>query len=164
LQNIANEIPFLYAPGEAIDTEHERVSAAVLKDNQARLEKFVSHRNPFRILTALTVPNFQKAVQVMARNQTAADEARITCALERYRIANGSYPDSLDALAPKFLDKVPHDITTGEPLKYRRAESSFVLYSIGWNEKDDGGMTPPTVSNGKPDAGAGDWVWQFSPK
>jgi hypothetical protein len=164
LQNIANEVPFRYAPGEAVDAERERVSPAVLNDNEGRLEKFVSHRTPFRILTAWTVPNFLKAVQVMARNQTAADEALVVCGLERYRIASGSYPASTDALVPKFLDKLPHDIISGEPLKYRRADSSFVLYSIGWNEKDDGGMTPPTALDYKPDAAAGDWVWQFSPK
>jgi Tfp pilus assembly protein PilE len=164
LQNIANEVPFRYEPGEAIDTEHERVFPGVLKTNEARLEQFVSHRNPFRILTALAVPNFEKAVQVMARNQTAADEALIVCGLERYRIANGSYPDSLEALVPKFLKELPHDIISGEPLKYRHDGGSFVLYSVGWNEKDEGGMSPPTVSTGKPDAREGDWVWQFAPQ
>lgn len=164
LQNIASEIPFRYAPGEAIDTEHERVSPGVLKDNQARLEQFVSRSSPFRILTAMAVPNFQKAVQTMARNQTAVDEAFIVCGLERYRLANGPYPDSLDALVPKFLDKLPNDIITGEPLKYRRTGDSFLLYSIGWNEKDDGGMTPPTADTAKPDAREGDWVWQFAAK
>jgi hypothetical protein len=49
-------------------------------------------------------------------------------------------------------------------LKYQRADDSFVLYSIGWNEKDDGGMTPPAGSTGRPDANAGDWVWQFAVK
>jgi hypothetical protein len=70
----------------------------------------------------------------------------------------------LEALVPKFLAKLPHDIITGEPLKYRRADSSFVLYSIGWNEIDDGGMTPPSVSTGNLGVIQGDWVWQFSPK
>jgi hypothetical protein len=164
LQNIANEFSFRYAPGEAIDIEHERVSPAVLRNGRTRLEKFISRRSPFGILTALAVPNFEKAVQNMARNQTDVDEALIVCALERYRIANNSYPESLEALSPEFLEKVPHDIITGEPLKYHRDGGSFVLYSIGWNEKDDGGMTPPTVSTDKPDANEGDWVWQFAAK
>jgi hypothetical protein len=164
LQNVANDVSFRYAPGEAIDTEHDRVSPGVLKDNQAQLEKYVSRRSPFGILTRLVVPNYLKAVQTMARDQTAADEALTVCGLERYRLANGSYPDSLEALVPKFLAKLPHDIITGEPLKYRRADSSFVLYSIGWNEIDDGGMTPPSVSTGNLGVIQGDWVWQFSPK
>ena len=164
LQNIANEVPFRYAPGEAIDPEHERVSPAVLNDNEARLKEFVSHKTPFRILTALTVPNFKKAVQVMARNQTYANEALITCALERYRLANGSYPDSLDALTPKFLEKIPHDIVNGEAMKYRHAGDSFVLYSIGWNEKDDGGVEASTDKSSVTYMTEGDWVWIYMPK
>ena len=62
-------------------------------------------------------------------------------ALERCRLARGAFPESLDALAPQFIAKVPHDVIGGQPLKYRReADGSFVLYSVGWNEKDDGGV------------------------
>jgi hypothetical protein len=163
LQNVANEMPFRYGPGDAMDIEHERVSPGILKDNQARLEKFVSRSTPFGILTALAVPNFQKAVQTMARNQTFADEALIVCGLERYRLANGSYPDSLDALVPKFIDQLPHDIITGEPLKYRHAGDSFVLYSLGWNEKDDGGVEAAPFKDQR-NLTDGDWVWIFMPK
>ena len=53
-----------------------------------------------------------------------------------------------------YGEKLPHDIIGGQPLKYHRtADARFVLYSVGWNEKDDGGVP------GK--AGAeGDWVWE----
>ena len=66
--------------------------------------------------------------------------ARTAIALERCRLAQGAFPESLDALAPQFIAKVPHDVIGGKPLKYRReADGCFVLYSIGWNEKDDDG-------------------------
>ena len=55
------------------------------------------------------------------------------------------------------------DIIGGQPLKYRRTgDEQFVLYSIGWNEKDDGGTValtdskPPRVNLDK-----GDWVWEY---
>ena len=68
------------------------------------------------------------------------DLARVAIALERYRLAHGEYPESLDALAPQFIAKLPHDIINGQPLHYRRtADGQFVLYSVGWNETDDGG-------------------------
>lgn len=48
-----------------------------------------------------------------------------------------------DALAPQFIIKLPHDVINGQPLKYRRTDDgSFILYSMGWNEKDDGGFFP----------------------
>ena len=72
-------------------------------------------------------------------------------ALERYRLAHGEYPDSLDALAPQFIAKVPHDVIGGQPLHYRRtSDGQFVLYSVGWNETDDGGVV---VQPEKSDAG-----------
>jgi hypothetical protein len=89
----------------------------------------------------------------MARNQTLANEAFVACGLERYRLAHGQYPETLEALVPQFAEKLPHDIIGGQPLKYRRtADSQFVLYSVGWNETDDGGVPGKTIPEG-------DWVW-----
>ena len=68
-------------------------------------------------------------------------------ALERYRLAHGEYPESLDVLAPQFMAKLPHDIINGQPLHYRRtSDGQFVLYSVGWNETDDGGVVGFTKS------------------
>ena len=86
----------------------------------------------------------------MARNQTLANEAFLACGLERYRLAHGQYPDTLDALVPQFAEKLPHDIIGGQPLKYHRtADGQFVLYSVGWNEKDDGGVAGKTADGGR---------------
>ena len=90
------------------------------------------------------IPNFTKAWQTTAHNQTLVNEAQIACALERYRLAHGEYPETLDALVPQFIEKLPHDIIGGQPLHYRRtADGKFLLYSVGWNETDDGGQASP---------------------
>jgi hypothetical protein len=100
-------------------------------------------------------------MQTAAHNQTMVNEAQIVCALERYRLATGTYPGSLDALTPQFIEKIPHDIIGGQPLIYRpTADGKFLLYSIGWNEKDDGGQQEtPQTKNGAIDFAKGDWVW-----
>jgi hypothetical protein len=96
-----------------------------------------------------------------AAAQTAVDEAAIACALERYRLANGQFPENLDALVPKFISQLPNDVISGEPYKYHRTnDGQFVLYSIGWNEKDDGGVPGQILFDDK----QGDWVWQFPAK
>ena len=93
--------------------------------------------------------------------QSSVDLARVACALERYRRANGQFPETLEALAPKFLEKLPHDVINGQPLKYRRTDDGqFILYSIGWNETDDGGNVSLT-KRGNPRLGQGDWVWRY---
>ena len=96
-----------------------------------------------------------------ATAQTAADEAMLACALERYRLANGQFPGTLEALVPRFISELPHDVISGEPYKYRRTgDGQFVLYSVGWNEKDDDGVSGNTLFDEK----EGDWVWQYPVK
>ena len=117
--------------------------------------------NPFSVLARFAVPNFVRAMQVTARNQTLANQTFIVCGLERYHRAHGDYPETLDALAPQFVEKLPRDIIGGQPLHYRRtADGKFILYSVGWNETDDGGQPGPTKS-GSLDYAAGDWVWEL---
>jgi hypothetical protein len=112
------------------------------------------HFMPYTYLAAMTVRDFERALRVLARNQTLVNEAYIACGLERYRLAHGQYPETLEALVPQFAAKLPHDIIGGQPLKYHRtADGQFVLYSVGWNEKDDGGVAGKAVEEG-------DWVWQ----
>ena len=82
----------------------------------------------------------QRGEEICHAIQASIDLARVACALERYRLAHGEYPETLDALTPQFIEKLPHDIINGQPLHYRRTDDGkFVLYSVGWNEKDDGG-------------------------
>jgi len=57
----------------------------------------------------------------------------------RYRNDHGTWPESLDALVPGYIDKVPLDPMTGKPLVYRIEETGIVVYSIGENGVDDGG-------------------------
>ena len=89
------------------------------------------------------------------------DETRIACALERYRLAQGVYPGSLDTLAPAYINELPHDIMNGQPYHYQfRPDGTFLLYSVGWNQTDDGGKVvfkkdAPTQI----DYNEGDWVW-----
>ena len=93
--------------------------------------------------------------------QNSVGLARIACALERYRLANGMYPDSLAQLSPQFLQAIPHDLITGQPLKCRLThDGRFLLYSVGWNEVDDGGKVG-LKSSGYFDIKTGDWLWQY---
>jgi hypothetical protein len=115
---------------------------------------------PYKFFATAAIPNFTKAWQTTAHNQTMVNEAQIACALERYHLAHGEYPETLDALAPQFIEKIPHDIIGGQPLHYRRTDDGkFLLYSVGWNETDDDGQVVLT-KDGSVDREKGDWVWQ----
>ena len=120
---------------------------------------------PRNVLARMMLPSFNPAARRFAREQISVDLARTACALERYRLAHGEYPESLDALLPQFISKLPHDIIGGQPLHYRRtSDGQFVLYSVGWNEKDDGGVLGYLPHLPMPSFELGDWVWQYPTK
>jgi hypothetical protein len=97
----------------------------------------------------------------LANNQTLINEAQVVCALERYHLAHGEYPETLDPLAPRFIEQLPHDIIGGEPLRYQRTDGGkFLLYSVGWNERDDGGIVDTKSHAGHDSREYGDWVWE----
>jgi hypothetical protein len=115
---------------------------------------------PYTFFVGMITPSFSPALKSFAYNQTLVNEAQIACALERYYLAHGQYPDTLDALMPQFIQTIPHDLIGGQPLHYHRtSEGKFLLYSIGWNEKDDGGMPSPQNKIGGIEYANGDWVW-----
>ena len=105
--------------------------------------------------------NLNSMAESFAHGQTWVDEARIACGLERYRLAHGMYPDALDALAPACIEAVPHDIITGQAYHYRlNADGTYLLYSVGWNQADDGGKFAFKKDNPNAiDYEQGDWVW-----
>ena len=63
----------------------------------------------------------------------------IALALSVYRAVHGEYPEKLNNLAPKYLDRVPYDPWGNGPFHYDREKDGYVLYSVGVNGKDDNG-------------------------
>lgn len=150
------------------DPAAKRVFPSQLKSNEQALDRAFEGRNPFatifirhQLLSTMLLPALARVSVKGATAQVAADQAALACALERYRLAHGQFPETLDTLVPQFISPLPHDVTSGEPYKYRRtADGQFILYSVGWNEKDDGGVPGKTLFDEK----EGDWVWQYPPQ
>jgi hypothetical protein len=100
------------------------------------------------------------AAEKYSQMQVRIDETRIACALERYRLAHSAYPTGLDALAPQCIDAVPHDVMNGEPYHYRlNGDGTYLLYSVGWNQRDDGGVEAKKDNGPVRDYEHGDWPW-----
>jgi len=66
--------------------------------------------------------------------------ARAAIAVERYRLKHDALPGKLDDLVGEFLDAVPLDPFDGKALRYERRGEGFVVYSIGEDRMDDGGV------------------------
>ena len=83
--------------------------------------------------------------------QTSVNQAIIACALERFRLANGVYPDTLEQLVPALLARVPHDAVSGRPIIYQPpANGSFILRGVGPNGIDD-----------RKNKCSDDWLWTY---
>jgi len=96
---------------------------------------------------------FPKAASV----ETRVRQARIACAIQEFALAEKKLPSSLDQLVPKYLDEIPRDVINGGPMHYHSDGKEYVLWSVGWNEKDDGGEAS---LNEKSPAKKLDWVWK----
>jgi hypothetical protein len=153
----------------ALDLTNRVIRPGIVRESEAALNR-LSEGSPasrflhHRFFAGLMLPSLSHVAQKAAFTQTAVDSATLACGLERYRLAHGEFPDSLEKLSPDFIAQVPHDIITGQPLKYRlNDDGHYILYSVGWNEKDDGGQ-PHRNKSGELDQKEGDWVWAEIPK
>jgi len=112
--------------------------------------------SPFNVLAKKLVVALDRAESRAARVQTLNYLAITVCGLERYRLAHGRYPESLDALVPAFLPKPLPDPMSGQPFHYRPTDDGwFLLYSVGENGRDDGGTFRSLVGGGS----ILDWPW-----
>ena len=163
--NVDRVVEEFYLP--VIDTNREILSPTSIGDAETvvEAETEIAHVGPYNVFERSVSGSLGEALWV-AYGQNAANLARVAIALERYRLAHGEYPDSLTPLEP-LITRLPHDVINGQPLHYRRtADGQFLLYSVGWNEKDDGGkvvLFTPDSTGSPPHVRLrdGDWVWRY---
>jgi hypothetical protein len=141
----------------AVIVESKRIFPHQLHTNRFHQMNMAQVLFDHHILERFLLPDLSGLPLKVATAQTEVDQALTACALERCRLAEGHYPDALESVAPRFIDKLPTDLFTGEPFRYRRDGARFVLYSVGWNELDDGG----TPGNSLFDSEKGDWIWEY---
>jgi hypothetical protein len=139
---------------------NEIVEAAKLPpvQQQERLRQFDAEFkvHPPPALARLLVPSVLKIGEACGRYCAQLRCAAAALAMERYRQAQGRWPDKLDALAPKYLVEVPDDPFDGKPLRLRRFAEGIVVYSVGPDAVDDGGVID---RKGGPGTDVGVRVW-----
>jgi hypothetical protein len=91
------------------------------------------------MLTRMLWPALARTLHIDIRWLAHSRATRTALALERYRLAEGHLPQSLDNLAPAYTETVPGDPFDGQDMKYRALETGFVVYSVGDDLTDDGG-------------------------
>jgi len=81
------------------------------------------------------------------RNRDRAEvdqcEQEIAFALNAYKTENGKYPETLIKAERFWGKKFPLDPYDNQSFHYRSANNDYVLYSVGPNRIDDGGIKQP---------------------
>jgi hypothetical protein len=103
-------------------------------------------------LTSISLPWLDRLGETATKAETYQRLARLACRLEEYRITHDQYPEKLDQL-PDLPARLNQEVLSEQPLHYQRKADSYQLYSIGWNQKDNGGVYSATTDQ------PGDWPW-----
>lgn len=148
----------------AIDASNRVVSPVLSSQMQANLDQL--RISPYSLYAKMLISSLAGSATRPARGQTWVDEARVACALERYRLEHHTLPSNLAALTPQLLPTIPNDLFDGQPLRYKpSADGSYILYSIGWNGVDDGGVAGVRPgAKARADLTKGDWIWKIPAK
>jgi hypothetical protein len=127
-------------------------------------------KNPAYLMTTLIAPAFKSVLTRAIYTQVLVNQSIIACALERYRLEKGSYPESLDAVKLADGKALPLDVMNDKPMHYRKTTNGkYALWSVGFDGKDDGGKRMldekhPENTRFSDEKYLGDWVWDFPAK
>ena len=138
---------------DAVDRLQGVIRPHLVDEAGAQTDGELRHRTLYSYLAKNAIHLMNTPLKSAALAQTEVNQALAVCALERCRLARGEYPATLRELSPQFLSLLAVDPVNGEGLHYRAIPPGrFLLYSVGWDEKDDNGAALDAKGNG-------DWVW-----
>jgi hypothetical protein len=100
-------------------------------------------RKNYYIFSMMLLPALGSAVMREAVEVAQVRMAETSLAVERYRLANGRLPESLEKLVPAYLPAVPQDPCDGKLLRFRLLEKGYLIYSVGKDGMDNGGVARP---------------------
>ncbi len=93
-----------------------------------------------KMMTVMLLPAAVQVAEAHAETNVHHDLIKIAIALELWRRERGEYPQTIDQLSPSQLDPIPPDRFTGNPLRYETTKDGYLLYSVGRDKQDDGGI------------------------
>ncbi len=98
-------------------------------------------------LTQLLSPAVEKVTEASLRSRGKLAATAVGVACERYRQKFGQWPLTLDMIPKDILSEIPNDPFTGKPINYKRLPDGIVVYTIGPDLTDDGGLLDDPITN-----------------
>jgi hypothetical protein len=145
-----------YVPTDGVPPDCLPTSALEkIEQEVAKLTGLDRYRFLFVHLLMPALTNVEKNVLFV---QATIAQARVALALEQEKAVSGQYPESA---ASNALFAIQKDPCNAQPLRYRRTDSGYELWSVGTDRKDDSGKGNPNETNSKNQP---DWVWKLGRK
>ncbi len=95
------------------------------------------------VMLSMLVPSLFRVLEQKTRVEAEISATRVIIALNRYLREEGSLPDDLQALVPKYIPEVPVDPFDCKPFRYSKSEE--IVYSVGEDLIDSGGSLEDIV-------------------
>jgi len=112
-----------------------------VKDKLEKIHKEVKETPPEKaILTQRRIGSLPRVYFHEAKIDALLGAAEIGIANRIYKIKHGKYVDNLNQLTPEILSSLPLDSFTGKNYIYKKKDKGFIVYSVGEDLKDNGGV------------------------
>jgi hypothetical protein len=118
---------------------HERMGLFSLEEDRFRTRLADPDLSRQYILTRLLLPGWVKVATAELRSIANMRSAAVGIACERFRQANGRWPNDLTEIPRSILPEIPLDPFDGKPIRYRQIDDGVVVYCVGSDLVDDGG-------------------------
>lgn len=84
------------------------------------------------IAVSIMMPALDRSIEVATRINAAIQATNTILAMAQYRLDHANWPETLDQLIPDYLDAIPMNPVTGDPLEYTPTEGEApTLESFG---------------------------------
>lgn len=130
-------------------------------------EAFIAALPRSQVILAMIAPSVDRTLDSWDGHRTVVDGTRLRLAVEIFHVLHERYPATLDELVPGVLPALPRDfLAPDERFVYRVEGESFILYSVGLDGQDDGGVTGVAERNAALSSKAGglDYVIHAPPR
>jgi len=116
-------------------------SPAAIHAEKIDIENKIMEMIKGNILLEIFTPASGRIIEISHRIKMGVYATITIIAAHRYKNDNGHFPDNLNELvAAGYLNDLPIDSFSDKPLIYRKTDNDFILYSVGRNFADDGGV------------------------
>ncbi|MHC5034972.1 MAG: hypothetical protein ACYTFZ_08040 [Planctomycetota bacterium] len=137
----------------------ERLKQARLWDDQ--LEAKLGQRQVRHFISMMLTPAVMRAVEEEVNAHVRMRVARAALAVEEWRLEHGQWPESLEQLVPELLGAVPEDPFSDGKVKYARRPDGVVIYSVGRDGQDNGGISVAEAAEKAGYGGQEEWDIPF---